>query len=262
MAAEAAGTVRDEIINLFRAADANGDGELSFDELRHVLISIGTAPQEVPAIFAAADADSNGRVSYEEFLNWIWDMGIGQQEALLGSAPAAQSLLLRLHDAIVQQGTTVEAVFNSADVDLNAHLDQAEYYRVLQGFDATLSESLLQESFRSMDKDGNGWISAQEFRAELDRAAYAAWQQQPGTVEVPVTVPWGVYEGMLVSVEHGGATYHVPVPVGQGPGSVFNVTLQTTHVAAPPPAAVHGYETISDKSIRCLFLRDMDLVTL
>ncbi|GJN28515.1 hypothetical protein PR202_gb16652 [Eleusine coracana subsp. coracana] len=55
--------------SLFAALDKDGDGKVSFSELRACMAAAHLSAEEVAAIFAEADADGDGLLDQEEFLN-------------------------------------------------------------------------------------------------------------------------------------------------------------------------------------------------
>mmetsp|Transcript_25374 Transcript_25374/g.58571 ORF Transcript_25374/g.58571 Transcript_25374/m.58571 type:complete len:182 (-) Transcript_25374:656-1201(-) len=57
---------------LFHRADVDGSGHLSLSELEDLLLSLDlrATREEVRALFRALDADGDGEVTSEEFLNW------------------------------------------------------------------------------------------------------------------------------------------------------------------------------------------------
>lgn len=62
-----------EIKRVFKAADANRDGILSYDELTRVMRAMGfvKSTAEMGKIFKAVDKDNSGFVDYEEFVDWV-----------------------------------------------------------------------------------------------------------------------------------------------------------------------------------------------
>ena len=51
----------------FRVFDANGDGRISVEELRHVMVNLGDplTDEEVDEMMREADKDNDGYVDYE-----------------------------------------------------------------------------------------------------------------------------------------------------------------------------------------------------
>merc|ERR1719191_1251091 len=60
-----------KLVAKFRQFDANGDGSISLDELRLILLSIGIPEADVPAIFKGADMNGDGKIDYNEFFTWL-----------------------------------------------------------------------------------------------------------------------------------------------------------------------------------------------
>lgn len=56
----------------FRAWDLNGDGRISEEELRPILIACGLPQRDVHKIFVAADMNGDGVLDYDEFIDWIF----------------------------------------------------------------------------------------------------------------------------------------------------------------------------------------------
>lgn len=52
---------------LFQRIDANGDGEISPDELSNYLGSVGVKADRISVVFKQLDADGNGKITLEEF---------------------------------------------------------------------------------------------------------------------------------------------------------------------------------------------------
>eukprot|EP00746_Dinoflagellata_sp_MGD_P021049 gnl/MRDRNA2_/MRDRNA2_14907_c0_seq1.p1 gnl/MRDRNA2_/MRDRNA2_14907_c0~~gnl/MRDRNA2_/MRDRNA2_14907_c0_seq1.p1 ORF type:complete len:210 (+),score=66.11 gnl/MRDRNA2_/MRDRNA2_14907_c0_seq1:77-706(+) len=63
---------QDAVLSVFKAADANGDGTISEDELRAALLKLGLSEEEITACFQEADANKDGVISYEEFVAWVY----------------------------------------------------------------------------------------------------------------------------------------------------------------------------------------------
>eukprot|EP00746_Dinoflagellata_sp_MGD_P009165 gnl/MRDRNA2_/MRDRNA2_118517_c0_seq1.p1 gnl/MRDRNA2_/MRDRNA2_118517_c0~~gnl/MRDRNA2_/MRDRNA2_118517_c0_seq1.p1 ORF type:complete len:808 (-),score=156.28 gnl/MRDRNA2_/MRDRNA2_118517_c0_seq1:3-2426(-) len=60
-----------KLASKFQLLDADGNGEISCDELQSVLLKIGVGEADIPAIFEGADVNGDGKIDYTEFCNWI-----------------------------------------------------------------------------------------------------------------------------------------------------------------------------------------------
>merc|ERR1711971_831096 len=60
-------------MDAFKKFDRNGDGTISFSELKFALCGTGDkmTDEEVQEFFKEADVDSDGKIGYEEFIEWF-----------------------------------------------------------------------------------------------------------------------------------------------------------------------------------------------
>lgn len=265
MAAETPEAYR-EVLELFHRFDADGNGTLSFNELREVLLQIGISAHDIPAVFGGMDTNHDGVVEWTEFVKWTWDVDASKQEALIGTKAAAELALKRVSDSLVRIGATPESLFRSADLDSNGYLTRDEVQRVLSYHDPTLTASLIEEVFTGQfDWSRDGFVDIGEFVRALTpgykapphytvpppytvpqyaapppAVAPSALHKHSSTVEVSVTVPYGIGRGQLVEVHHVGNTFHVPVPYGVRPGETFSQQLVVSSVDLQLQAPYHA----------------------
>ncbi|KDO27498.1 hypothetical protein SPRG_20338 [Saprolegnia parasitica CBS 223.65] len=69
------GSTSKVLLNAFRHMDHDGDGSLTYDELKaalgHGMLDLDMDPIELDAMIATIDADQNGYVSFKEFINYF-----------------------------------------------------------------------------------------------------------------------------------------------------------------------------------------------
>jgi len=67
------GDTHEDLTEPFRAFDKDGNGLISVEDLRRVLISLGeeVTDEEADKMMGEADVDKNGQVNYEEFIRMM-----------------------------------------------------------------------------------------------------------------------------------------------------------------------------------------------
>lgn len=135
---------KDELSDLktmFKSIDANGDGQITADELRNALKKQGITDQkllseELDKLMALADVDGDGTLSYDELVLTSVQRKLAAKEERLWEA------------------------FCKFDVDLDGTITTAEMAQVL-GIDETEAGALISE----IDKNQDGKIDYDEFVA-------------------------------------------------------------------------------------------------
>mmetsp|Transcript_69204 Transcript_69204/g.122660 ORF Transcript_69204/g.122660 Transcript_69204/m.122660 type:complete len:256 (+) Transcript_69204:87-854(+) len=64
---------RDQVKAVFEAWDTNDDGTISQDELKIALSMMGVKDDDVAVAFKAADANHDKIIDYEEFISWVYE---------------------------------------------------------------------------------------------------------------------------------------------------------------------------------------------
>jgi len=82
---------KDALASAFKKFDINGDGRISEDELKRVMMVLDPSlnPGELELIFAGADLSKDGAVSMEEFSNWA-----AEPLGMFGMVPATAAGLI------------------------------------------------------------------------------------------------------------------------------------------------------------------------
>jgi calcium-dependent protein kinase len=135
----------------FKAMDANGDGELTIEEMKNGCRAAGLKDiAQVEKLFNEIDVDGSGSIGYTEFV-----------AAMLES----KSSLKR------EQYWEAFRVF---DVDGNGTITESEFVQIMANYDTGAVElscdknkAALQQLFKETDKDGDGNIDFEEFVAMM-----------------------------------------------------------------------------------------------
>ena len=133
----------------FKRFDADGDGEISLQELKSGANSVGKFTDgELSAIFAIGDIDNDGKISFPEFAKMIIpsaDEKISQLKKTIGSA------------------NNVAAAFKKFDTNNDGNISSQELAKGLKSTGLNFTDQEVNVVFAIGDLDGDGEISLAEF---------------------------------------------------------------------------------------------------
>jgi Ca2+-binding EF-hand superfamily protein len=132
---------------LIKAADTDGDGTLSADEIAK---ATGSSSTELSSAISSLDTDGDGKLSGGE-------LTAGLQQAHRGRHGH------HAHASAPSNDDLVASLVSSADSDQDGALSLAEVTKVLDGKDG----SGLSTAFGKLDADGDGKLSSTELQAAL-----------------------------------------------------------------------------------------------
>ncbi|KAI3817303.1 hypothetical protein L1987_11092 [Smallanthus sonchifolius] len=139
-------SIEQELEQVFKKIDVNGDGKISSSELESIMGSLSHRPteEELKIMMTEADSDGDGFIDLKEFIE-LNTNGIDSVE-----------LLENLKDA-----------FSVFDVDKNGAITADELQNVLGslGEECTIGQS--RKMIAGVDKDGDGKISFDEFKVMM-----------------------------------------------------------------------------------------------
>ncbi|KAI3466946.1 hypothetical protein Pfo_023609, partial [Paulownia fortunei] len=137
--------IEEELEQVFKKFDVNGDGKISASELGSIMGSLGhpATEEELNTMIQEVDSDGDGYINLQEFIE-LNTKDIDYDE-----------VLENLKDA-----------FEVFDIDKNGSISAEELQDVLQslGEECTLAEC--RKMISGVDSDGNGTISFDEFKPQ------------------------------------------------------------------------------------------------
>jgi len=140
----------------FKKFDADGDGEISLQELKAGAGSVGKfSDGELSAIFSIGDIDNDGKISFPEFARIVIpsaDEKISQLKKTIGSA------------------NDVAAAFKKFDMNNDGQISSQELQNGLKSTGLNFTNQEVDVIFAVADLDGDGEISAAEFEHLLGTA--------------------------------------------------------------------------------------------
>ncbi|VFQ66500.1 unnamed protein product [Cuscuta campestris] len=138
--------VEEELEQVFKKFDANGDGKISASELGSIMSSLGhaAAEEEVDAMIREVDADGDGFIDLREFIELnTKDVG-------------ADEVMENLRDA-----------FSVFDADKNGSISAEELQNVLRSIGEECSLAECRKMISGVDRDGDGMIDFDEFKVMM-----------------------------------------------------------------------------------------------
>ncbi|KAL0446730.1 UNVERIFIED_CONTAM: putative calcium-binding protein CML25 [Sesamum latifolium] len=140
--------LEEELEQVFKKFDVNGDGKISASELGSILRSVGqpATEEELRIMIQEVDADGDGFIDLQEFI------------ALNTTDVGHEEVMENLRDA-----------FKVFDIDKNGYITAEELQDVLQslGEECTLDEC--EKMISGVDSDGSGTINFDEFKVMMTK---------------------------------------------------------------------------------------------
>ncbi|KAF8370115.1 hypothetical protein HHK36_009048 [Tetracentron sinense] len=135
------------LVEVFRAFDADNDGSITAAELRGIMGSLGysTSEQEVKAMMQEGDTNKDGLLSLDEFLE------INTKEMELGDL-----------------ANSLKTAFDALDLDGNGDVTGEELYELMTNMGINLPLEDCQDIIAALDEDGDGVVSIEEFKLIVD----------------------------------------------------------------------------------------------
>merc|ERR1719347_2504458 len=125
--------------------DINGDGKITMNELRKVMLSLQQNPsdRELKNIIEEVDADKDGALNFEEFLT-----------------------LMKLKIKEDNSDAEIREAFVIIDSNEDGYITAKELQNFMKGLYETVTKDELREMIAIADKDGDSKISFEEFKSQ------------------------------------------------------------------------------------------------
>ncbi|KAL4569459.1 hypothetical protein LXL04_025097 [Taraxacum kok-saghyz] len=138
--------IEEELEQVFKKFDVNGDGKISWSELGSIMGSLGHQPneEELKNMIKEVDADGDGFINLQEFV-----------ELNTKDIDSAE-VLENLKDA-----------FSVFDIDKNGSISAEELHNVLESLGEDCSIAECQKMIAGVDVNGDGMISFDEFKVMM-----------------------------------------------------------------------------------------------
>ena len=175
-----------EFKRCFDQIDVDGSGAVDASEMAEALVSLGEVlpTDKVEQAIREVDANGNGEIEFDEFVQMIFNMRSGVSEVQLAmvyrtvpqgneiSKDAAAKVDERLH-AMWKANRRLEArrVFWGIDGDDSGEIDAMELKTALNQLGLRTTIKQVRDVIREFDDNHNGTVDLQEFLAHFDEAS-------------------------------------------------------------------------------------------
>merc|ERR1712088_546932 len=178
-----------EVISAFKRFDADGDGEITFQELKSGASSVAKFSEgELAAVFAVGDIDNDGKISFCEFARMVLpstDEKISVIKKTLGSANEISAAFKKfdanndgaisvqeLKNGLKSTGVKfsdqeIEVIFAVADLNGDAEISEAEFDNLMGTAVSFGRVEDVKAAFFRFDKNGDGAIDRSELKQML-----------------------------------------------------------------------------------------------
>lgn len=148
----------DDIRKVFNKFDKNGDGKISGDELREILLALGSGAtvEEVARMMRELDKDGDGYIDLDEFT-----AEFQRAEVAAGEDGADQS---------VASNKELKDAFDLYDIDGNGLISASELHSVLKKLGESCSLRDCKKMISQVDKDGDGHVNFEEFKKMMSNS--------------------------------------------------------------------------------------------
>ncbi|KAG5645669.1 hypothetical protein DXG03_005507 [Asterophora parasitica] len=149
----------EEIKEAFKVFDKDGNGYISAAELRHVMTNLGEklSDNEVDEMIREADVDGDGQINYDEFVKLFHSPPLDTLARLLNPSNTDYD---GPTDEQIEEFREAFALF---DKDNDGTITHEELGTIMRKLGQNPSDSELRDMIREVDTDHNGTIDFDEF---------------------------------------------------------------------------------------------------
>nr|XP_022330789.1 calmodulin-like [Crassostrea virginica] len=140
-----------EAFNLF---DKDGDGSITTSELGVVMRSLGQEPtvRELENMIKEIDEDGNGAIDFDEFLH----------------------MMAKKHAECYDPEEELKEAFQVFDKDGNGYISKEELHQVMNNLGEKLTDEEIADMIKEADADGDGQVNYREFVSMMEKPSTAS----------------------------------------------------------------------------------------
>lgn len=156
-------------MNAFREWDSDRNGYISQSELRRVLVHIGLPGSEVGNVFKAMDANKDGNVDYDEFVSWLYGGTVSQEvQDYVNRTDCPEEALddffdfmkaVKAETTTNKKGETIEKykklrdLFDAIDLNGSGKISMSEFKAGVKSLGHVCDDGMLEEIFELIDTE-------------------------------------------------------------------------------------------------------------
>ena len=159
----------------YRAADANGDGLVSNEELMRFMtqMKLGLTSAQISRLMLILDEDCSGQIEQQEFYDALSAYQVAAEHQRAGTRSYAQETLIKFVSVLSTRGISPDELFNLCDSSGDGMIDISELERFVSGLKMGFKEKEVHALMTLLDADHTSTISLEEFTRHMDRGQQA-----------------------------------------------------------------------------------------
>lgn len=152
----------------FNAFDTNHDGTIEYNEFFGLLksLDIGLSNDQIYELMRSIDVNGDHSINYKEFVDrfqvtFEQIKGTGNTNQI--TDPWLNTIIKKIGEKMILQYTTVEKAFEEIDTDRSGLIDDNEFMTAIKKLELGLSDEEILKVSAALDSDHSGKIDYKEF---------------------------------------------------------------------------------------------------
>ena len=162
----------------FRAADKDGDGQVSHQEMQNFLeqLKLSIPKSYITNFIRILDEDCSGVITKEEYYKTLSAYSAQTESQNQSGRTIQQEALIKFTEVLKKKEIEPQEMFNLCDIDMSGCITLKELERYIKILGINFQEKETAALMNLFDSNGNGEISMEEFLKFMDQGSKALFK--------------------------------------------------------------------------------------